>query len=473
MKGWRCSCWPATMTTAHRTFSWLGERKALGLLLVAVLLSRLPFLGAGYGLHWDAWGNAKIARQIAETGQYTMARVPGAPVYELIIAGLSWGGPWALNGLSAVAGVACVGIFALLLREYRCRDWWLAAAALGFSSVMYVSSVTTKDFTIACALLLLSALFITKNRPVAAGVALGLAMGCRLTSGVMALPLALILFHGQPREQRVRQLIWFAFTSTFVALLVFLPAFARYGLSFLTFYEPVYYPRGSVVVSRGTLEVWSALGCAGLALAAVGAVVLRRGTKSISDLPAKEAIAWTAVVLLYGALYAAFPDQSAYFLPAVPFAILLAARFSPGWIFRTCCLTIVAGAFVTWEDGAPRTGAVFQDHTKRLQTISNVRNFYTYARTIGGRNVFVVGAFYHGIGLIAPESQSGHFVYLLTEKELAAYTRDGFTIYYLPAIRQFEFDVHGIDLAKHGAIDVYAYRQAQLASQAAMAKNEF
>ena len=75
--------------------------KALILLLVVVLLSRLPFLGAGYGLHWDAWGNAKIAQQIAETGRYAMARVPGAPAYELTTALFSWGGPWMLNGFSA------------------------------------------------------------------------------------------------------------------------------------------------------------------------------------------------------------------------------------------------------------------------------------------------------------------------------------------------------------------------------------
>jgi hypothetical protein len=75
--------------------------------------------------------------------------------------------------------------------------------------------------------------------------------------------------------------------------------------------------------------------------------------------------------------------------------------------------------------------------------------------------VFVIGAFYHGIGLIAPESQTGHFVYLLTAKELTQYLKDGFTIYYLPAIRQFEYDVYGIDLAQYGGIDVYAFHEAQ------------
>ena len=74
----------------------------------------------------------------------------------------------------------------------------------------------------------------------------------------------------------------------------------------------------------------------------------------------------------------------------------------------------------------------------------------------------MIGAFYHGIGLIAPESKQGHFVYLLTANELNERIRDGFTIYYLPAIREFEHDVNGIDLAKYGAIDLVQFRDVQM-----------
>ena len=444
--------------------------KALILLLVLVLLSRLPFLGAGYGVHWDAWGNAKAAQQIAETGNYTMARVPGAPVYELTTALFSWGGPWALNGLSALSGLACVAIFALLARRYQCRDWLLAAAAFAFSPVLYVNSVTAKDFTLACALLLLSTLLIAQKRPLAAGVALGLAMGCRLTSGLMALPLALMLFGGEPEAKRIRRLIWFAMTSAAVVLIVFIPAFLTYRFSFLNYFKSdgapplvygVYYPPWKVVAYRGTIEVWGVAGCLGIIAATLGALALRKRTKSIDNVPPRDLIAWSAVILAYTVLYVAFPDQAGYFLPAVPFTILLLARLSPRWLFQAFCVLTIAGAFISWKNGGPASGAIFQDRAERLRTIENVRNFYSYARTIPGRNVFVVGAFYHGIGLIAPESKSGHFVYLLSPKELADYLKEGFTIYYLPAIRQFEYDVHGIDLAQYGAIDVHAFHESQ------------
>lgn len=174
-------------------------------------------------------------------------------------------------------------------------------------------------------------------------------------------------------------------------------------------------------------------------------------------------LAWVAVILISAVLYLAFPDQAGYFLSAVPFALLLLARFSPRWLFQTFCILTIVGAFVGWKNGASAADAVFQDRAERLRMIENARNFYSYARTIPGRNVFVIGAFYHGIGLIGPESKNGLFAYLLTEKELADYLKAGFTIYYLPAIRQFEYDVHGIDLAQHGAIDVFAFHESQKA----------
>jgi hypothetical protein len=147
-------------------------------------------------------------------------------------------------------------------------------------------------------------------------------------------------------------------------------------------------------------------------------------------------------------------------LPAVPFTILLLARFSPRRLFQTFCIATIIGAFVGWENGAPAAGPIFQDRAQRLRTMANIRNFYDYARNLEGKNVFVIGGFFHAISLVAPESKSGHFVYLLPPKELKDFLNAGFTIYYLPAMRQFEYDVYGIDLAHYGAIDVAAFRDS-------------
>jgi MFS family permease len=434
----------------------------LCLLAVAVLLSRLPFLNAGYGLHWDAWGNVSNAQEMAATHSYRMARVPGAPLYEFLIAPLASDGPIALNGLSTIAGIACVVLMAMIARRMGCRDWFLAAGALGFCPVFFISSVTTKDFTLACAFVLLSTLFVGKRQPIRAGIALGLAMACRLPSGAMALPLGLMLVGQWPPRERWRPLLLFAIATTLAVTAAFIPAFARYGLSFLKSYTPVYYPDWSIVAWRGTVETWGMLGCVGLAAAIVGALVFRRSPASITSPSTRpELVAAISAVLIYETLYLAFPDQAAYFLTAVPFVILLLARLSPRWLFQAFCIATAAASFVDWNGGRLAAGAAFADRAQRLRTMANVRNFYSYARTLPGQNVFVIGGFYHGIGLIAPESKQGHFVYLLSAIQVNDFIRDGFTIYYLPAIREFERDVNGIDLAKYGAIDLVKFRESQ------------
>ena len=440
-----------------------ARNRWLLLLVAVVLLSRIPFLGAGFGLHWDAWGNARIAAEIAETGRYAMARPPGAPLYELSIALLSGGGAWALNGFSALAGGAAVWIFALLCRQRGCRDWLLAAAALGFCTVMFVSSVTAKDFTLACAFVLLSALFVAKDRAVLAGVALGLAMACRPTNGAIALPLALILFARARSEVRIRQLTFFALTSALVVLIAFIPAFARYGVSFLTFIEPINYPPWQVVLRRGTVDVWGPIGCVGLLAASVGAIIPHRAATSIPPLGGRDTVAWISAVLIYGVLYVAFPDQAAYFLPGLPFLILLIARFSPRWLFQLFCAATIVGSVVGWQNGRPSAGPIFRDRAERLRTIESIRNFYDFAETVEGRNVFVIGAYYHALGVIAPESKHGKYVYLLPPKELAESLAAGYSIYYLPGIREFEHHVHGIDLAQYGAKDLYSIFEAKRA----------
>jgi hypothetical protein len=137
----------------------------------------------------------------------------------------------------------------------------------------------------------------------------------------------------------------------------------------------IYYPPWRAGAHRGTIDVWGIAGFAGLAAAAVGALAVKRGARSISDPPTRDLIAWGAAILIYGVLYVAFPDQPGYFLPAVPFVILILARFSPRWLFQTFCLLTILGAFVSWEKGAPIAGPILQDRTERLRTMANVRNF--------------------------------------------------------------------------------------------------
>src|ERR1700677_829561 len=135
-------------------FPSLPRPAALALLCAAVLLTRLPFLGAGYGEHADNWRVALAARHIAETGVYEVSRFPGYPVQEIVCSWFWKTGPYGLNLLDALFCVVAIFSFALICMEYGMRHWWLAALALAFAPVVYINSVSSKDLPWTLALLL-------------------------------------------------------------------------------------------------------------------------------------------------------------------------------------------------------------------------------------------------------------------------------------------------------------------------------
>ena len=120
--------------------TWL----ALGILVV-VAISRLPFLDAGYGVNHDAWRVARAARLMVETGQYEVSRFPGNPVHEITCALFRWGGPVALNGLSAAFSVAAAAALWAIARRLGCRDAGLLALAFAATPTVFINSVSSKD----------------------------------------------------------------------------------------------------------------------------------------------------------------------------------------------------------------------------------------------------------------------------------------------------------------------------------------
>src|SRR5579875_145893 len=58
------------------------------LLAVVYVLSRLPWVGLGYGSDPDAWRVAMSARYLLQHASYLPSRLPGYPVHDIAMAGL-------------------------------------------------------------------------------------------------------------------------------------------------------------------------------------------------------------------------------------------------------------------------------------------------------------------------------------------------------------------------------------------------
>jgi hypothetical protein len=443
---------------------------AIVLVFVVVLLSRLPFLDHGYGEHADAWRVARTAKLWAETGVYEPSRVPGFPIHEGLSA-IFW--PWraaGLNGLSAVASATACVLFALYARRRGCRDAVLAALALAALPAFYVNSVSAKDFTLTLAALLASALAAAAGWPLLAGLALGAAAGCRSVAAIYGLPLALIIIAAAPDKERLRYFLRFFLSSSAVAAACYLPILAKFGRTLFRINNALGYPPAAVVIERGTVGVWGWIGLAVIAIMIIAAVVRvaqRRGESALPAPPRLELIAWGLFVLLSAAFYVWLPDQAGYFIPALPFALLLLARITPRRVFQIGCVAFLFAAFVS-PGRVPLHGAIFADRDTRDATLAQVRGFAGFCATVPGAGTIVAGAWEPLLSVLDLRAGKHRFVYLLTPEEVRALTAEHRPIFFTPEMRAFEAKVHGLDLAQFGGRDLRAvYLEQQKRAQPA------
>jgi hypothetical protein len=424
----------------------------LAILCLLVLLTRLPFLGNGYGLHADNWRIALAARHIAATGAYEASRLPGYPVQEYICS-LFWKtGPFGFNLLDALFCTAASFFFALICIEYAIADWFLAALALSFVPVLYVNSVSSKDFPWALALLLAAWWCAMRKKPILTGIALGLAIGCRITSGAAALPIALILIDDAGNRLALRRLLITASISALVALIAFTPVYARYGTDFFNFYAEHAFPTPVQILKRMTLEVWDILGLLGLAIAAISAFA-RNLRPPISS---RHLTAWLSMLIIYAIAFICLPDEAAYLIPAIPFTLLLAWWLAPPWPFRVCCLLMIASPFLSAITPLAPAGQILQDRHDRISTDDQINGFLRFSTQVSGSNAYIVGSWQPPIDLLTADSPhpTTKYLYLLSQPELDQLSSQGWHVWYLPLMREFNYRVYNYDVAAHGARDV-------------------
>jgi hypothetical protein len=433
---------------------------ALVLILGFIAASRLPFLDAGYGTNIDAWRVAGAARHIAETGEYQASRFPGNPVHEIACSLFIDGGPRALNALSALFGIAaCVALWAIA-RRLGCRDAALLAVAFSATPVVFVNSVSSKDYVWAVAFVLWALYAALGRRSVVAGVLLGLAIGCRITSGAMLLPLALVLCRSDLKHPPIAVLLRFVAAAGATALVAFTPVWLRYGTGFFTFYNQHGRPDVATILQRGSVEVFGTLGIVGLSLVLVAtAISWRRASETSMSVTGNPLLVPALLVwlLLYVVCFAMLPDQAGYLIPLVPAVLLLAARVAPRWALQMAMAALLCAPWVEFSSGKLLPGSIIADRRERLRTIADVERFVAMAEDrLPGANIVVVGAWAPIIAELTPgASLHNRYEYLLTAAQLSELARSGTSVAYASnVIRGFNHRVHGVDLAAYGAQNV-------------------
>lgn len=342
---------PAALHAVHdfaeRVLNLDFSRTRLAVILAAVFVAvRLPWLWTGYGAETDAYRVALVALHLWRDGEYLPSRLPGYPVHELLMAPLVLvGGSVATNAATALAALAGVLLFARIVRELRSPAPSLLVVAFAFTPLLVVNSVETKDYMWALTFMLAAYLAAIRDRPLLAGVALGLGIGCRITTGVFALPLLLVFVD----RRAWRQGAWFVVATGLTAFAVFLPVTLQYGLGFLN-YANSYLSPDIIIRSVGQYSI-GAIG----ALSVVGALILslpnliRLPRLAVADVHVRI---WLLTIALYFAAFVRLPIDIAYLIPVYPFGYLLLGRLINRYLLAAVVVVILVSGVIDLDISA-------------------------------------------------------------------------------------------------------------------------
>lgn len=434
-------------------------------LFLIVFISRLPFINNGYGIEEDSWGIALAAFHTKMSGVYEPSRLPGHPVQELIYSAL-WGtGPLVFNGLCALFSAVGVVFFALILKHLSFKHFFIASLAFAFVPVYYISSTYTIDFVWSQAFILISLYFLLKNKLIACGIFLGLAIGCRITSGAMLLPFMIITWQNNNLKQNLIQVLKIGIPMTLVSVLVYIPIFQQFGFSFFMYYDQFPYPPLSKVLYKMTIGVFGVIGMISILLAII-TIVLNVNKKEPSrlfenKLDKKISIAGLVIIVLYTISYFRLPQKSGYMLPVLPFVILLFANSLNSKNFKLLCAAFIISSFacsINLTDklrGAkysryafifnisgqelffdPFSGPLFSDYSKRKQKMDFTADLLEKTNTIKSKTIIISGWWYNELMVEMEVSHTKNnfvkFEPYIHSAQINKYLADGYQLVYLP-----------------------------------------
>lgn len=434
------------------------------LLALAVLLSRLPFLFDGYGHEEDSYGLVVNAWEMHSYGHYVASRFPGHPLQEYIYL-LIWDQPaWLWNLLSALLSVTAVLAFHHAIKGIGLKYAMEASLLFAFTPMFFIAGTYTIDYAWSLAFVMLSFSSLVCRKFWLSGIMLGLAVGCRVTSGVFVLPWALLLWQNLDVAQWRIYVVKIIVPCAIIGVLWYIPAYLQYGRAFFDYSDQFPYPSFAKIFYKATIGVFGILGILGLIIAFVRWATQKE--KQAVNPPAicsPARLVWVVVliVVLHIVSYLRLPQKAGYMLPIVPFVVLLVVMYIPRNTLRIITLLFLLAPFLFGMNitdelrGSGATGAsvkfnvngqeisidaarglAFAEQQKRRNKMEYVQRVCDHLDNSNEKQVLVCGWWYNEViteRRLDGASNADHiFLFYSTCAALRDYEADGFTIYYLP-----------------------------------------
>ncbi len=437
---------------AHQQFkSWY--------LFLITLASKTPFLFAGYGREEDAWSQALNAKLISESGVYEVSRLPGHPIYELLLAFL-W--PlnhqyWFYNGLSALATALCVVLFYHILQNLKINNAFWLSLTFGFIPVFFTAGTYTIDYNLALLFILSSWLSLQKGNVWYAGVALGVATGFRISSIAFIIPICLAT-----GTKNRNTLFRYFLSAGGVAIISFLPPLQRYGISFLDFHKPPF-PGWASIGYKLTIGVW------GFPLLVAIAILkgkwlsqgvlnfFKRREASFRQLGLAAITAWLLCLLVFARL----PFKAEFFIPSLPFLMVLVGFLGSTKQLKLLFIASLISTFsfgfdyanpfrgatpsplaIKFKSGTtklffdPLQGPALIDLHKRQNKSHLVEQTLAWAAEQRDSCLLIAGWYWPELELKADNNLKVKFDYYSTADEVLSYHNQSYSVFYLPEINE-------------------------------------
>ncbi len=434
------------------------EMALLVTLFLAIFLTRLPWITAGYGKDPDAYRVIIAANRIAQTSNYHASRLPGYPVHEYLIAVTpAKTSPLFSNGLTAIFSSIASIFFALILRHFRIRQYLLLTLAFALTPVVYVNSTNTMDYMFSMAFTLGSTYFVLIHRPLVAGILLGLAIGSRITAGAMLLPLACWIFLEEKDQPLVKRFLIFIVAATTIGGICFLPVVHRYGIGFFTFSDVLEYPPIYSLIKKGVLGVWGVYATlCYLGLFCLVPFIFENIRKAIIQPHVRRGLVLSSlVVMLYVVAFLRLPIDSAYLIPVVPFVLLSIGLLIPPYLVRSFVIVMLLSAFITiGRSGVTLYGPILQDHWTRESRIEETKKITAAVARLSDDSIIVsawkLPQIRHTLGGL---HQNNHeYVYSIKDADTyRRYVEQGRRVYFLYGADVYNLEKHKVDLRQLGA----------------------
>jgi hypothetical protein len=447
-----------------------------------ILLSRVPFLFSGYGLDADSWEVALTAKNISSSGVYEVSRFPGFPVHEFLCSLFYTGSYVSLNLLSTIIGTVGLIFFVSTLKALRFKSVFLAAFALASVKTIYVNSTVTVDYTWALAFILIALYFVVKDKPVIAGLFLGIAIGCRITSGAMLVPFAIMISQTGELKKNTMRILKIIFTTCITGGLIFLPVFLRYGKSFLTYFDAPY-PSIPEVLYKLSFGVWGVVGFIGIIVATCLLLLpIKTSAKKYlfpRSVNEKYVVSWLVAIDLYIIAFLKLPMEAGYLIPIVPFVILLFGKYLYDRAFTFFAIMLIVSPFIAsitpverndapvqsplavkFEAGGeslifdPLIGPLFAYESRRERAMEFTSHVLRSADTLHGKTLVIAGRWYTQLEVRQSETSKKNILFIdyARPAELLKYSEEGYGLFYLPYQDRFNLTKYGFDVKTFGAM---------------------